>query len=79
MNKYFSTADLIVIVVTMVLFIAALFTKGLTHDLFLEAGVLLVSIKIIMMNHKSIIANQAILNELKDIKERVSERNHEGK
>ena len=79
MNKYFSTADLIVIVVTMVLFIAALFTKGLTHDLFLEAGVLLVSIKIIMMNHKSIMANQVILTELKDIKERVSERNHEGK
>jgi hypothetical protein len=37
-------------VVTLVLFVAALFFKGLTHDLFLEAGVFLVSMKIILMS-----------------------------
>jgi hypothetical protein len=31
------------------LFVAALFTKGLNHDLFLESGVFLVSVKIIVI------------------------------
>jgi hypothetical protein len=32
------------------------FTKGLTHDLFLEAGMFLVSVKIIIMAHKNNLA-----------------------
>lgn len=36
------------LVVTLVLFVAALFSKGITHDLFLEGGVLLVSLKVVM-------------------------------
>lgn len=75
MNKYLSTADLIVIIVTALLFVAALFTKGLSHDLFLEAGVLLVSIKIIMMNHKNITSVNLILSELDTIKGKLSEMN----
>jgi hypothetical protein len=73
MNKYLSTADIAVIIITMFLFIAALFTKGFTHDLFLETGVMLVSIKIIMMNYKNITANKQILKELADIKGKMSE------
>ena len=73
MNKYLSTADLIVIIVTALLFVAALFTKGLSHDLFLEAGVLLVSIKIIIMKHKNIISVNLILSELDTIKGKLSE------
>lgn len=68
MKKYLSTADLLVIVVTFILFTIALFTKGFTHDLLLEAGVLLVSIKIIMMNYKNTILNNSIMNELDEIK-----------
>ena len=75
MKKYLSAADLTVIAVTFILFVMALFTKGFTHDLFLEAGVLLVSIKIIMMNYKNIISNKAILKELDDIKKTLSELN----
>ncbi len=41
--------SLVVIAITLVLFVAALFTKGLGHDLLLEAGVFLVSVKLIMM------------------------------
>jgi hypothetical protein len=48
-KRRFDLASFIVIAVTFFLFLAALFTKGITHDLFLEAGVLLVSIKVIMM------------------------------
>lgn len=75
MKKYLSAADLTVIAVTFILFVMALFTKGFTHDLFLEAGVLLVSIKIIMMNYKNIISNKAILKELDDINKTLSELN----
>jgi hypothetical protein len=49
----------IVILLTMVLFVAALFTKGLGHDLLLEAGVFLVSVKLIMMAHRnSVVAKE---------------------
>lgn len=72
MKKYLPFADTSVILITIVLFVVALFTKGFTHDLLLEAGVLLVSIKIILMNYKNISANKSILNELKDIRESLS-------
>ena len=74
MKKYLSTADLLVIIVTFILFTIALFTKGFTHDLLLEAGVLLVSIKIIMMNYKNTILNNSIMNELDEIKQILMEK-----
>jgi hypothetical protein len=36
-----------------VLFGVALFEKGFTHDILLEAGVFLVSVKLIIMSHKN--------------------------
>ena len=44
MRQHFDLGSLIVIIITFVLFALALFTKGFTHDLLLEAGVFLVSI-----------------------------------
>jgi len=79
MKKYFSTADLAVIIITIFLFIAALFTKGFQHDLFLELGVLLVSVKIIMMNYKNAMSNKNILEELNEIKRRISETSNKNK
>ncbi|HWZ59357.1 MAG TPA: hypothetical protein VNW46_10320 [Gemmatimonadaceae bacterium] len=45
-------ASMIVIAVTFVLFAIAVGQKGLTHDLLLEAGVFLVSVKLILMSAK---------------------------
>ena len=45
--------SLAVIGLTLALFIAALFVKGFTHDLLLEAGVFLVSVKLIMLSFKN--------------------------
>ena len=73
MKKHLSIADIVVIIITLLLFIVALFAKGFTHDLLLEAGVLLVSIKIIMMNYKNIQSNKSILKELDNIKETMLE------
>jgi hypothetical protein len=73
LKKYLSLADLLVITITFMLFMIALFIKGLTHDILLEAGVLLVSIKIIMMSYKNISSVNTILKELNEIKETLSE------
>jgi len=68
MGAYFYTGSLIVIIVTFVLFIVALFTKGFTHDILLEAGVFLVSAKLIMMAYSNSVYIKGIENELKEIK-----------
>jgi len=49
-------ASVLVIALTLVLFVIALFEKGVTHDLLLEAGVFLVSVKLILMSYKQSIA-----------------------
>jgi hypothetical protein len=71
MKKYLSITDLIVIAITIVLFVIALFVKGLTHEILLEAGVMLVSVKIILMNYKNAVSGERILKELKEIKEEI--------
>jgi hypothetical protein len=78
MMKHFDPALLIVITITFVLFAAALFTKGFTHDLLLEAGVLLVSIKLIMMAHRQSTNGEAFrrrLNEIYEVVKRLDSRN----
>jgi hypothetical protein len=68
MEAYFDTGSLIVIIATFVLFIMALFAKGFTHDILLEAGVFLVSAKLIMMGYKNSLYIKSVENELKEIK-----------
>ena len=68
MRKYCDTGTTVVIIVTFVLFALALFTKGFPHDLFFEAGVLLVSVKLILMGYRTTVYYQVIVHELKDIK-----------
>jgi flagellar motor component MotA len=69
MKKHFDDGSIIVIIITFVLFILALFTKGFSHDLLLEAGVFLVSVKLIMMAHNNSVFTKELKNELKEIKE----------
>ena len=51
--KHFNVGSIVVIMITLVLFVLALFFTGFTHDLLLESGVFLVSVKLIMMAYKS--------------------------
>jgi len=67
MRKYFDFGSISVIGITFLLFIVALFTQGLTHDLLLEAGVLLVSIKLILMAYRNAVFYETILLELKKL------------
>jgi hypothetical protein len=59
LRKHFDPWSMVVVILTFVLFLLALFIKGITHELLLEAGVFLVSIKLILMSHKnSVLAEQ---------------------
>ena len=73
MKNLFDTGNLIVIVLTVILFAAALFLKGITKDLLLEAGVLLVSIKLIMFNYKQSLFDKEVLRRFDDIQKNLSE------
>ena len=66
--KHIDTGSIIVIVTTLILFVVALFVKGLAQDLLLEAGVFLVSVKLIIMAYKASVRAENIERELKDVK-----------
>jgi Na+-translocating ferredoxin:NAD+ oxidoreductase RnfE subunit len=51
--SYFDPLSMVVIALTLVLFVIALFVNGFTHELLQECGVFLVSVKLIMMSHKN--------------------------
>jgi len=67
--KHFDTSSLIVIGLTLILFILALFSTGFTHDLLLEAGVFLVSVKLVMMAYSNSQSNEETLEKLDELKE----------
>jgi len=75
MKEHFDTGSLVVIIITFALFIVALFTKGFTHDLLLEIGIFLVSVKLILLGYKNSVSSKAILDELNDIKKTIKDRN----
>ena len=72
--KYFDAGSIVVIAITFLLFAMALFFTGLTHDLLLEAGVFLVSVKLIIMAYKAGVTSESIHNELKEIKNLLNDR-----
>ncbi|MFB3062876.1 MAG: hypothetical protein ACE10C_16055 [Candidatus Binatia bacterium] len=69
MSKHSDIGSSVIIAITFGLFAAALLTKGFTHDLLLEAGVFLVSVKLIVMAYKNAMASKKIMEELHAIKE----------
>ncbi len=60
------TISIIIIFITFILFLAALYFTGITHDILLEAGVFLVSVKLIIMSFQN---KQSSDNNLKELKE----------
>ena len=63
----FDALSLLVIFATLALFVAALFVKGLTHDLLLEAGVFLVSVKLILMSYKQSVTMEKLHAQMDDL------------
>lgn len=71
MFKHFDLGSVLVIVVTFILFGIAVFTTGFTHALFLESGVFLVSVKLIVMAYKNSVHMTKIEDDLSEIKEMI--------
>jgi hypothetical protein len=67
-RRHVDPASFVIILLTLVLFMAALVVKGLGHDLLLEAGVFLVSVKLILMAYKASLTTQALTAELSTIR-----------
>lgn len=57
----------VVIALTLVLFVVSVFVKGFTHELLLEAGVFLVSIKLIMMANRNSLSARLTVQRLERI------------
>jgi len=64
--------SLTIILLTFVLFAVALFNKGITHEVLLEAGVFLVSVKLILLTHKNSVLGETLSQRLDRIQESLS-------
>lgn len=73
MIRNLDTGTILVIIITVLLFVTALFVKGFTHDLLLEAGVLLVSVKLIMLAFKNSSQYSDVKKDLAEIKQLLKE------
>jgi len=67
LKRHYDAGSLVVIAVTFILFVSAVFTKGFTHDILLEAAVFLVSVKLIIMAYKNIDETDSLHKKLDDI------------
>ena len=76
-RKLLDVGSWITIAVTLILFAVALFVKGVPHDLLLEAGVFLVSVKLVIMSYKNAIASDDVRTELRRLREALAERERE--
>lgn len=75
MKKAFKLGNSLVIVITFILFAVALLEKGFTKEILLEAGVLLISIKIILMNVAISNSNKEIIKKLDELNDRLNQSN----
>jgi len=73
-QPFLDGASVLTVGLTLVLFVVALFVKGFTHDLLLEAGVFLVSVKLVLMNYKNSVAMRTLERHLDEIKSLIESR-----
>ncbi len=65
--RHLDTGSIVTLAITLVLFIVAIFVKGLTHDLLLEAGVFLVSVKLMLLAYHNSKNSDEIRKRLDEI------------
>ena len=69
LRDHFDRWSVVVIALTFILFTTALFVKGFTHDLLLEAGVFLVSVKLVMLSYNNSVALKNLDKQIVDVKQ----------
>ena len=67
MSKHLDRSTQLTLAITLVLFVVALFEKGFTHDLLLEAAVFLVSAKLVLLSYKASVNNDAVAGQLAEM------------
>ena len=67
--KVLDSGSVTIMAITLVLFVMAVFTTGFTHDILLETGVFLVSIKLMIMTYKNGVSAETTQRQLQEIKE----------
>jgi hypothetical protein len=70
-QKYIDWASTLTLVVTIVLFAIAAFETGFTHDLLQEAGVLLISAKLVLASYQAKITNASIEKKLDELSKKM--------
>lgn len=66
---FLDMGSIIIMGLTLFLFLLALFTKGLTHDILLEAGIFLISVKLINTTYVLHLATKQIEAKVDEIRE----------
>ena len=67
MSKHLDRSTQLTLAITPALFVVALFEKGFTHDLLLEAAVFLVSAKLVLLSYKASVNNDAVAGQLAEM------------
>lgn len=67
MSKHLDRSTQFTLGITLVLFVVALFEKGFTHDLLLEAAVFLVSAKLVLLSYKASVNNDVMAGQLAEM------------
>ena len=57
-----------IIVITFTLFVVSLFQKGLTHEILVDTGIFLVSVKLIVMSFRNNLYMKDLNQQLEEIK-----------
>ena len=65
--KHFDMWSMAVMALTLILFLLALFVSGIKHDLLLETGVFLVSVKLILMSYRNGAQGEELKERLAEI------------
>lgn len=74
--KVLRIASSTTLVLTAVLFLIAAFEKGLTHELLLEAGVFLVSVKLVLATERSDLAFRKIESKIDAVETKLDQKSH---
>jgi hypothetical protein len=69
--KQLDAGSLLIISITLALFMVAIFVKGIGHDLLLESGVFLVSVKLILLSYENKVESKAIRDKLDAIEGKI--------
>lgn len=71
--KHLDNWSVMVITLTLILFVVALFMTGSAHDLLLESGVFLVSVKLILMSYRNGAQGEELNARLRDIQNSIQQ------